>query len=255
MDFRINSNKQSTRLKNYPLFILISFVAIAHFFVASAYGEQSLSERLEQAKQAYYLGDLDQAFSELSALQVNGLPEADYYLALIYRRQGKHHSFKSAIPLLQRAASRNHPAAMHEMGMALERGEGITPDLLGALDWYRKANAYEADDHSASQFYKSQDGTLTEQTVRQQIAHLQDAAGNGDHDASYQLAKIYDDGKLVEQDLKQAFHWYRIAAESGHTYSQLMLGYFFCRGIGTPKKPVDANYWFKLSGRKASCNK
>jgi TPR repeat protein len=247
-----NMGPQSLSMHCFTLLILILFSV--HSWFVPAHAEGSSVEGLEAAKLDFYKGDLDQALVKLQALQDKAGPEGDYFLALIHRREGKHRDFDLALSLLRQAASNDYPPAMRELGMAFERGEGVTADLLTALDWYRKADALEKPDGASIDFYASHDSVLVEQTIDQQIQRIKSAAAEGSADAAYQLAQIYDDGALVAQNIEQALHWYRVAAEAGHGYSCLMLGYFLCRGIGTAKNAQEANRWLKLSGRNTSCS-
>jgi TPR repeat protein len=187
-------------------------------------------------------------------LQHTAGSEAEYYLALIHRRKGKHLDFDLALLLLRQASSDGYSPATRTLGMAYERGEGVTADLLAALDWYRKADALEKPGGTSVKFYASHDGTLAEQTIQHQIQRLKDASADGDQDAAYQLAKLHDEGGLIVQDLEQALHWYSVAAKADHGYSRLMLGYFLCRGIATAKNVDEADHWLELSGRKVSCS-
>jgi uncharacterized protein len=219
-----------------------------------AFAEESVTARMEQAQDAFFQGNLDLAYTEFQALRETGLPLASYYLALIHRREGKYQDFTRAISLLQQASLENYPPALREVGMAYDRGEGVTEDLLTAMDWYRKADALEKDNTTSVQFFVSQNGSLIEQDIHQQIQRLEQAASQGDTNAPNQLAKLYDRGALVPQDIQKAVHWYRIAAEHGDADSRFMLGYFLCRGIGLPKNTTEANHWLNLSDRKAHCD-
>ena len=42
------------------------------------------------------------------------------------------------------------------------------------------------------------------------------AAEQGDWDAQYNLASMYEEGLYVEKDLEKAKHWYLCAANQGH---------------------------------------
>jgi TPR repeat protein len=228
-------------------FVVLSLMIFSvQFWLAPAYGEESFSKGLEAAKRDFYKGDLDQALVKFQALQAGAEPEVDYFIALIHRREGRYRDFGLALSLLQQASSKDYPPAMRELGMTYERGEGVGADLLTALDWYRKADALERPDSGSIQFFKSQDGILVEQNINQQMQRLKEVAVKGDLDAAFQLAKLYDEGALVALNPEQAVHWYRIAAEAGHGYSRLMLGYFLCRGIGISKNVIEADHWLKL---------
>jgi TPR repeat protein len=244
-----NQRPQSQSIHYIVFFILTSVL----FWVSPLLADQSYQKSLEEAKRFFYEGELDRALGKLHGLQNKEKPEVDYLLALIHRQEGIHQDFNLAFMLLEQSSAKGYSPAMRELGMAYERGEGITANLLVALDWYRKADTQEKPSTSI-QFFKSNDGALVEQTIDQQIQHLKNAAADGDQSAAYQLAKLYDSGALVTQNLERAFHWYRVAAEAGHDYSCLMMGYFLCRGIGTKEDISEANHWLKLSGRKAICS-
>jgi TPR repeat protein len=251
LEHKNNMEPQSRSIHYFTVHFLI--IVFIHTWFAPAHAEGTPAEGLEAAKLDFYKGDLDQARLKLQALQDKAGPEADYFLALIHRREGKYRDFDLALSLLQQASSNDYSPAMRELGMAYERGEGVTADLLKALDWYRKADALEKPDGASIEFYSSHEGVLVEQTMHQQMQRLKSAVADGNGDAAYQLAKIHDEGVLVAQNFEQALYWYRVAAEAGHGYSRLMLGYFLCRGIATPKNIRDANRWFELSDRNVSC--
>jgi len=48
-------------------------------------------------------------------------------------------------------------------------------------------------------------------------------ATNGNNDAQYTLAYMYQTGKGVDQDDVRAYSWYRIAADEGHSLAQLQI--------------------------------
>ena len=62
---------------------------------------------------------------------------------------------------------------------------------------------------------------------------LRDAA-NGDRDAQFQAGLQYETGCGIAQDYSEAAHWYRKAADTGHTGAQNSLGTVPARlGVGT----------------------
>ena len=50
-------------------------------------------------------------------------------------------------------------------------------------------------------------------------------AEDGDAGAQYYLGNMYSDGKGVPENDKTAVEWYTLAAEQGHEYAQLHLGW------------------------------
>jgi Sel1 repeat len=55
---------------------------------------------------------------------------------------------------------------------------------------------------------------------------------------------MYLNGKGVSQDYKQAFEWYRKAAEQGNMLAQSQLGYMYGGGLGIPKDSGQALQWY-----------
>jgi uncharacterized protein len=78
-------------------------------------------------------------------------------------------------------------------------------------------------------------------------------AENGNAEIQFQLARVYDDGKLVPRDFDKALHWYKKAAMNEYEEAQFTLGYFYCRGIGVKKNEAIANEWLIKSKRSDRC--
>jgi TPR repeat protein len=57
------------------------------------------------------------------------------------------------------------------------------------------------------------------------LALLTPFAEDGDADAQHYLGNMYSDGKGVPENDKTAVEWYTLAAEQGHEYAQLYLGW------------------------------
>ncbi len=57
---------------------------------------------------------------------------------------------------------------------------------------------------------------------------------------------MYDGGKGVVQDYKEAIKWYRTAAEQGHAKAQFKLGVMYGYGRGVIQDYVQAHTWFNI---------
>ena len=66
------------------------------------------------------------------------------------------------------------------------------------------------------------------------VAFLRQKAGQGDAEAQFQLAVIYQNGRLVPQDQPQAREWLLKAAEQGHVKAMFNLGVTYGDGLGVP---------------------
>ena len=77
---------------------------------------------------------------------------------------------------------------------------------------------------------------------------LLERALKGDAEAQFELAKHYEAGRIgLPQDLLQAAHWYREAANQGDAFAEASLGIFYNFGKGVPRDYVLAYMWFERS--------
>jgi uncharacterized protein len=75
------------------------------------------------------------------------------------------------------------------------------------------------------------------------IARVRASANQGDPDAEFELALIYDRGKGVPKNDAEAARWYQKAAEQGHAMAQANLGNMYLLGQGLPQDDAKALYW------------
>ena len=50
------------------------------------------------------------------------------------------------------------------------------------------------------------------------------------------------------EDDAEAVRWYRLAADQGHAYAQLNLGWMYADGEGVVQDNVTAHMWFNIAG-------
>ena len=86
----------------------------------------------------------------------------------------------------------------------------------------------------------------------QDIELFRPLAAKGDVDAQYNLGMMYDYGKGVTQDYKEAVKWYLLAAEQGSASAQYNLGVMYDNGEGVIQDYVRAHMWFNLVTSKGS---
>ncbi len=75
-------------------------------------------------------------------------------------------------------------------------------------------------------------------------------AEQGDAGAQAILGVMYDMGRGVPQDGKEALRWYRLAAEQGDAYAQVNLGLMYQKGKGVPQDSAEAARWFRLAAEQ-----
>ncbi|MFT6908978.1 MAG: TPR repeat protein [Oleiphilaceae bacterium] len=76
------------------------------------------------------------------------------------------------------------------------------------------------------------------------------SAKQGDAPAQFNLGIMYDKGKGVAQDDKQAAIWYRKAAEQGHALAQYNLGIVYANGEGVPQDDKQAVMWYRRAAEQ-----
>jgi hypothetical protein len=65
---------------------------------------------------------------------------------------------------------------------------------------------------------------------------------------------MYDQGRGVAQDDKQAVSWYRKAAEQGYATAQNNLGNMYAQGKGVAQDYVQAHMWFNIASANGYAN-
>jgi TPR repeat protein len=81
------------------------------------------------------------------------------------------------------------------------------------------------------------------------------AAEAGDKKVQSYLGVMYDTGKGVSQDQKQAVHWFTKAAEQGLADAQNNLGVIYIwNGNGAIKDTVEAYAWFNVAAAQGNKN-
>mgnify|MGYP006240838927 CR=1 FL=1 len=73
------------------------------------------------------------------------------------------------------------------------------------------------------------------------------AAEQGYADAQFNLGVMYNNGNGVPQDYKEAVYWYQLAAEQGHSKAQGNLGVMYAFGNGVMKDYVYAHMWGNIA--------
>jgi len=74
---------------------------------------------------------------------------------------------------------------------------------------------------------------------------LKALAEKGDAEAQNNLGMMYDFGRGVKQDFKEAVKWYRKAAEQGDAYGQLYLGLMYGLGRGVEQDFKECANWYQ----------
>src|ERR1044071_9587596 len=73
----------------------------------------------------------------------------------------------------------------------------------------------------------------------------QKTAENGDAEAQFNLALLYEKGEETKKNLEKAFDWYQKAAENGYKLAQYNLALSYENGKTTEKNLEKAFYWYQ----------
>ena len=65
---------------------------------------------------------------------------------------------------------------------------------------------------------------------------------------------MYQKGKGVPQDYKEAAKWWRQSAEQGNAFAQALLGKMYYNGWGVPKDYREAGKWIRKSAKNTKLN-
>ncbi|WP_326518605.1 tetratricopeptide repeat protein [Acinetobacter sp. CAAS 2-6] len=77
------------------------------------------------------------------------------------------------------------------------------------------------------------------------VNDLMQAAKSGQAGAQFYLATRYQQGREIAKDDKQAFAWFKLAADQGLSAAQLNVGRMYADGIGTQKNETLARKYFE----------
>ena len=161
-----------------------------------------------------------------------GSTRAMFQLAWCYEKGlGVEQDPAQAADWYRRGAEAGSTACMNNLAELLAKGDGVPQDLEQAMKWYRRAA--ELDDECAWYnlgWYHEQAGELD-----QALECLLRADELGDDSACWGLGRFYETGTAVEQDLEQAFAYYRKGAEREDLNSLCRLARCYALGIGTRK--------------------
>lgn len=151
--------------------------------------------------------------------------DAWYNLGVIYFSEATEEALQKSFDCFMKAAAMGYKDAYHCIGDAYLDGNGVDKDWNKAREWYQKGA--EAGDVMSKLVlagcYKSGIGGEKDYAeamkLYRQIASRRNLYGKYNHEisvAQHEIGKMYINGQGVESDIRQAFDWIRLAAESGN---------------------------------------
>lgn len=82
------------------------------------------------------------------------------------------------------------------------------------------------------------------------VDFVRQKANQGDAEAQFQLAVIYQNGRLIQQDQQQAREWLLKAAQQGHVKAMFNLGVTYGDGLGVPVDDAEAFKWYQAAANE-----
>ena len=206
----------------YPHIVRIAGRVCAHpgapgLLIDASYAERAIEG--ESRPDALKEGEAFLAGLRLTPMLPAAVADAD---ALIARGEAS-----EAVKLLAPLAEQGHAQAAQLLGVAYERGRGVTPDLAQASRWYRiAADAGEVDAlYNLGALYEHANGGVRD--AQEALRWFRRAADQRDSQAQLNLALLYLKGDGVRADAERARYWLGLAAANGNTRARALLGELF----------------------------
>lgn len=232
----------------------------------------------EQAKILFDQGKFTEALGAAKPAAVAGLPDAQVMIAHIYHRgmtgspdhiqaakyyrlaaaQNRSDAYmglgalalkshggllpSDALEWFTLAANAGRQDAMRALGEMYLKGRGVAPDAFTAKLWLEKA-ASSGDSLADRKMADS----LFETDPAEALKYYEKAAANGDHEAAYIGALMYDENLEVRPNTEKMVSLMRQAAENGHAAAQADYGLWVYQGRGVQADMAVAADWFRKS--------
>jgi hypothetical protein len=164
---------------------------------------------------------------------------------------------------LEFAAGQGVPGAMWKLGRIYADGDGVGKDELRAFEYFRnltKAHAYDSPGTPHARFVANAFVTLgrfylagiPNSDVRADavVAHSMfrhAATYFGDPDAQYEVGRMHLQGQGTPKDPVQAARWLRLSSDLGQRHAQALLGSMLFRGTDVPRQAAMGLFWLTVA--------
>jgi len=95
---------------------------------------------------------------------------------------------------------------------------------------------------------------LPETYADDELRQLRKVAQLGNANAQVRLGYMYQLGKGIPRDYKEALKWYRKAVEQGNADAQYQLGVMYHKGQGVPQNYSEAAKWYRKAAEQGNAN-
>ncbi len=140
-------------------------------------------------------------------------------------------------------AKAGDPKAQYDVALLFTRGSmGAKQDYTTAIQWLTKSADAGHVPAQRTLGLLHLHGRGVTKNLTYAVQRFGQAALTGDTDSQYWLGEIYEKSDDVE-----SLRWYRMAADKGHSPSQLALGRMFAGGQGASQNYIEAAKWLELA--------
>lgn len=138
-------------------------------------------------------------------------------------------------------ANDGNPIAAFNMGCLYESGEHIEQSNANALAYYVLADKLGLAEAKYQLGVTCEFGRCGVGQSHEVAAKIyQEAADLGHSNAQCQLGGLYERGKGVEKNPARAFHYYKLASDSGNVRATFLLADSYMKGLGTSQSAYSA---------------
>jgi len=188
------------------------------------------------------------AIDELIKLADQGVPEAQYVIALCFENGwGVGMDKQVAERWLFKSSEHGHSASQYELALLLHaKHDDLVPEAIG---WLEKSatQGFSPAAYTYSLYCESGIGMDPDPVDAFRFCLL--AAENGYLPAVRKVASMLEQGIGVTENLERAFRWYYKAAELGDADAAASVGRMYAEGAGVEKNNAMAIDWY-VEGQK-----
>jgi TPR repeat protein len=199
--------------------------------------------------------DEEKAFDNYRRSAEAGFSYAMFRLGNCYENgTGVAQNESKAFEWYQKAEDLGDPLGIYYLGSAYERGIGVAKDPIQAMRLYKTgANLYNESNCMYSlgiiYYYGTADPPI-HKNVDQGMEWLEKAADNGNAQAQFELAYLYQEGSSgAPRDFNKAVSLYQKSADQDYSPAQYFLAQLYLQGFGVKK---DSDKAFALLQKAAA---
>ena len=181
----------------------------------------------------------------------------DYAMEIYNGGEDIEQNKKEAYKWFLKAAEYDYPQSMFIIGSAYDRGGDLNENAKTAAYWYQKAakKGFDKAKLALAYLYKQGRGVKQNQEIADNLIGeavydtINKAEANGDV-PELKVAELFKASVIGTEDAKEAFAWYKKAANKGNAFAGYELARRYENGIGVEKNIEKAIHWYELSSVK-----